>query len=331
MKLKDKLIDKCFAIIFYQTGIGEFVGLILNYIKFKKYAFKKNKIKSSSKDNMEHYLIKQYHIIEKGLSLPDVRLGFGENKIKELLEASFIYVEKYGVSRVIGAISSTLNTYVEFNEARDFTISSELIHKIRQFQLLVHTEVDGGVKIINKNELINKRDDEKCGLIKTRHSIRVFAGPVTDIKRIKSAVTLGKMAPSVCNRQGWKAHYYNDKKVKEILLLQHGTTGFIDQINNLIIVTVDSNAFTSYEQNQQYIDGGLFSMNLMLGLHAENIAVCPLNACFPYVVENKIKKIADIPDSEKIVMFLALGEMEENFKVAVSARKDNKEILRIHK
>ncbi|PKG73133.1 hypothetical protein CXF86_19195 [Shewanella sp. GutCb] len=331
MKFKTRIKNKAYAVFFYQTNLGEFVGLIYNYLKYKSYIFNPSKLNVTEKENLEHYLIKQYHIIEKGLSLPDVRLGFGRDKIIALLDASFLYMSKYGNSKLMSAISSTLKEYVEFNDINNHIIDSELKKRIKEFFIATTNDVDGGTKVINKEKLLLDRDSLKCGLITTRHSVRVFSGPITDVNKIKSAVTLGKRAPSVCNRQGWKVHYYNDDKIiQKILSLQNGTTGFTDQINDLIIVTADSKAFTSYEQSQQYIDGGLFSMNLMLALHSESIGVCPLNACFPFVVENKIKKVSNIPDNEKIVMFLALGEMKDDFKVAVSVRKETNEILRIH-
>src|SRR5690554_139801 len=91
MKFKNKLKNKIYAIIFYQTSIGEFLEVFIKYFKFKSYAFDSAKLNVNNKVGLEHYLIKQYHIIEKGLSLPDVRLGFGQEKIADLLDASFLY------------------------------------------------------------------------------------------------------------------------------------------------------------------------------------------------------------------------------------------------
>lgn len=331
MTLKEKLKNKVYALFFYQTVLGEFLGVFYNFFKYKSYCFNSKKLDYRKKDELEHYLIKQYHIVEKGLSLPDVRLGFGQQKIKELLDAAFLYLNSYGTSRLMSAISSTLKTYTEFNTYNNYSIDTELQNRIEAFIHSTTSDVKGGVISINKEKLLWDRDHTKKGLINTRHSIRVFSGPIKNIGKIESAVSLGKRAPSVCNRQGWKVHYYsNVDLINSILSMQHGTTGFTEQINDLIIITINSKAFTSYEYNQQYIDGGLFSMSLILALHAEGIAVCPLNACFPFLVENKIKKISNISDNEKIIMFLAIGEMKDDFKVAASSRKENSEILSIH-
>ena len=137
--------------------------------------------------------------------------------------------------------------------------------------------------------------------------------------------------PSVCNRQGWGAHLYSDKKLmNELLLIQNGNSGFTDCIDKLLIITGNNKAFSKFESNQVYTDAGLFSQNIMLSLHSIGLGSCPLNTCFPYVVEKKVKKLSNIPEHERLVMMLAIGNLKDEFRVAISKRKDTKDILIKH-
>src|SRR5690606_2840615 len=124
---------------------------------------------------------------------------------------------------------------------------------------------------------------------------------------IRDIVDIAKSAPSVCNRQGWKAHCYSDKlKIKELLSYQNGNAGFTDVIDKLLIVTADAKAFTNYESNQIFIDGGLFSMNILLAIHAAGLGACPLNTCYPYFIEKKVKLASEIPDNERLIMMIGI-------------------------
>ena len=105
-----------------------------------------------------------------------------------------------------------------------------------------------------------------------------------------------------------------------ILNLQNGNNGFTETINKLLIITADTKKFTKLESNQVFVDGGLFAMNLLLALHAQNIASCCLNTCLPYVDEKKIKRIGNIPNSERLIMMIGIGKQKDSFEVAISER-----------
>ena len=83
------------------------------------------------------------------------------------------------------------------------------------------------------------------------------------------------------------------------------------------------------ESNQAFVDGGLFSMRLLLSLHSQEIASCCLNTCLPYLDEVEIKKIANIPQSERLIMMIGIGNYKETYEVAISDRVPLSEILNI--
>lgn len=115
-------------------------------------------------------------------------------------------------------------------------------------------------------------------------------------------------SPSVCNRQSSRVHLItNHDMIQKVLSVQAGMTGYKTP-PALIITTSDLNCFISpTERNQPFIDGGIFSMSLLLALEYEGFASCPLNAMFDKKRELKIKDIANINDNENIIMIISLG------------------------
>lgn len=130
---------------------------------------------------------------------------------------------------------------------------------------------------------------------------------------------MAKNTPSVCNRQGWFVHVYSEKaKIQELLSYQNGNAGFNESINKLLIVTGNAKAFTFSESNQLFIDGGLFSMNILLAIHAAGYGACPLNTCYPAYFEKRVKRGANISDEERLIMMVGVGALKKEYSVAFS-------------
>lgn len=321
--------QKAYGLIFWRTPFGEVLSKAYDTYYHLKFGFNNNKL--LDKANLEFYLTKQYHIVEKGLALPNPRPGFGAEKIKLLLDKGNLYVQKYGTSQLTSSIAQCLIDYLDFNERIDYAIDAKIKKNIEAFIAKNDLSHKGGAKQVTRDsiEILAKKPFDE--FVKSRFSIRDFSDIDVPIKTINDSIDLAKFAPSVCNRQSWQVHYYNDKcLMKELLTIQNGNGGFTDCINGLMIITGDIKGFTKYESNQLFTDGGLFSMNIMLALHYYNIGSCPLNTCFPFVVENKVKQLAGIPKNERLIMMLAVGNLKEEFKVAVSERRSTDTILNVH-
>ena len=85
------------------------------------------------------------------------------------------------------------------------------------------------------------------------------------------------------------------------------------------------------QRNQLYVDGGLFSMNLMLAAHGLGLASCPLNLAVTNDVERRIKQAGGIPANERVIMMIAVGvPVTEGRKAAKSPRRALSEILTVH-
>jgi nitroreductase len=321
----NKIRAKLYALVFWQTRLGEIANKIYDLKLFFFYSFTENKL--NNKENLQAFLTKQYHIIEKGLALPESRSGFGKLKIKVLITRSEEYEKLYGKDRIIQNIKETLKQYLERNE--------QLKKKDYPFYLLisnflfdVNDSKKGGVKKVSLNEIKKSISIDFESFVKTRTSVRDYSTEDILESEVFKAVEMARYTPSVCNRQSWKVHYFKNKNLKnQLLKLQGGNGGFTDSINQLLIITTDVRRFTKYEGNQIFIDGGLFAMNLILSLHAQVIGTCCLNTCLPYIVENKIKKIGKIAESERLIMMIGIGKLKENFEVAISDKITVEEIL----
>ena len=164
----------------------------------------------------------------------------------------------------------------------------------------------------------------------SRHSVRQFSEQTIDVSDIEKAVKLAMKAPSACNRQSCKAYFYRDKEVnKRLGELIAGNTGFDGEVQNYIVITSDMSAFYDpFERNQVYVDGGIFTMALVEALHYYGIASCILQNG-EYKERNlKFKEICkNIPENEKIILFIAIGYYKDNFTYAVSHRKNLDNVL----
>ena len=103
--------------------------------------------------------------------------------------------------------------------------------------------------------------------------------------------------------------------------LQGGSRGFLELANKLIIITNELGVYESTrERKQGYVDGGIYTMNLLYTLHYNKVACCVLNCCNSKKNDIKIRKIAEIKETEELVVMIACGEAVENFEIASSPR-----------
>lgn len=328
--MKKWIISRYNGVVFGRTKIGEYLNIFYSLRLFLKYRFTIGNFKE--KDNLKAFLIKQYHIVEKGLALPAPRENFGVPKIKLLIAKTSKFEQDYGFDAdVTIPVRNTIKEYLKANP--NLALIDESLQKSLE-DFVENSEVDdliGGTKSMLKEDLNNFTNINYRNFVLSRSSVRDFKMSKVDREDIKKAIDIARHAPSVCNRQNWKLHYYDDSDLKtELLNMQHGNGGFTDSIQGLFIVTTNLKGFTKMEQNQVFVDGGLISMNLVLALHHFGIGSCCLNTCFPYTREIKIKKIGAIPESERLIMMIGIGYWKDEFKVAYSKKKDVEDILKIH-
>lgn len=327
--MKKWISNRYNGIVFGRTSIGEFLNALYGIRLFFKYKFNGS---SKEQERLKAFLTKQYHIIEKGMALPNPRANFGIPKIKVLLSKALKYEQLYGYDFAVSdPIRNCLKEYLGLNSNLS-SVDRMLYNEIVDFIKTPDIGNDiGGTKTVHREELLKSTGIDYESFILSRSSVRDFKREKVDHKLINKAVAIARNAPSVCNRQNWKIHYYDGEKLKtDLLNLQHGNGGFTESIQGLFIVTTNLKGFTKMEQNQVFVDGGLISMNLVLALHHLGIGSCCLNTCFPYTREIQIKKLGSIPENERLIMMIGIGYWKDQFKVAYSTKKEVEDILIIH-
>lgn len=324
------IIRKTRNFLLFRTPLGEIYTKFFDMHHHLKFSFKEKSLKED-KQHLKYYLTKHYHIIEKGLALPEPRLGFGQAKILNVIEKSKKYEKLFGPDELTSSIRKTLIEYLNFNSSKQHNLCNDFESTVLKFIREGKIGVSGGIKQKVKEFSSTLTLEEYRVFAESRVSVRNFSSSAVSKKILLSAVDVAKSAPSVCNRQGWKVHCYSDKKeIVSLLSHQNGNTGFTDVIDKLLIVTSDIKAFTKFESNQAFIDGGLFSMNLLLAIHAAGLGACCLNTCYPFSKESEVKKAAGVPHNERLIMMIAVGSLMENYDVAYSPRNPTEEIFISH-
>ena len=141
---------------------------------------------------------------------------------------------------------------------------------------------------------------------------------------------IAQKAPSACNRQATKVYYYRDSLInKQLGKYIAGNTGFDDEVKAYLVITGDMSAFyDTFERNQLYVEGGMFAMALMESLHYKGIASCALQNGELRKKNQKFKEICrNIPENERIILFIAIGYYREHYSYAVSNRKELGNVL----
>jgi nitroreductase len=250
------------------------------------------------------------HRVEKGFALPDTKRPFGVRATATLTRAL---------------------ANPEASESALFV--TEAKHVLEALQTWNESGVRDEVLAPRGDSLPqNPLDPETLATFLTsRHSVRDFDQRPVDRAVLEEAVRLAAYAPSVCNRQGYRAYLFDDREdIARILAMHDGSRGFAAKVPALFIVTFDLRAFEApLERNQGWIDGGLFSMQLLLALHGLGLGAVPLNWSRRNQASDQLRQLAALPDHDNVVMLIAAGHPAEGYRVARSTRRPLSQILRV--
>lgn len=292
-------------------------------------------IKRKGKKNLEAAITEKYHNIEKGLSLSKPRPCFGHAQIFSLVKLTEEYVRDYGNEFISNHAILVLNSYIEFN--RSHNIPDEKIPHFNEIRHLTQsitivTPGDSGTRKILKKELDLIIGCTNKEFFFCRHSTRQFSKTPPSVEDIEYAAKVAAKSPAVCNRQFTKVRVYLEKnKIAELLSIQGGARGFSDEITALAMITVNTEAYWGVaERNQGWIDGGIFAMSFMLGLHARGLGSVALNWSKSPQQDRIMRKATQIQDSELIIMFVGFGNLKEEYEVAVSPRIPAELVLEVN-
>lgn len=287
--------------------------------KFYKFFSKKE----NNLDFVAAELIRGTHSIEKGLSINNIRLGFGhqkQEKMLELIELLYNQDNEY-YDEVISMAVTAMVEYIKYHDEQKYT--DDFIEKLREELKKYNSKIKenyGGVIKVNARDLTF--DTSKIeNFFKTRHSVRNFSDRPVDEKIIKKAIKLAQTCPSACNRQGVRVHVIDKEKVGFIVEKLNGIGGFAKEIDKMIIVTAKLSSYRFDEINQFIVSSSIFAGYLSLTLHLYGLGSCIIQRPVIWTEEwEKTKKVYNIPDDEQVVCMLGVGNVIDEFFVPKSHR-----------
>ncbi|WP_243386611.1 nitroreductase family protein [Bifidobacterium primatium] len=189
----------------------------------------------------------------------------------------------------------------------------------------------GGAMVIRSSDKRHNDSLTFTQLMEKRHSVREFADESVSASEITKAVDIAMRTPSVCNRQPTRVHIItNPQLIRHAMPLQGGFRGY-PMPPALVLITADNQAFMNQdERNEGYTDGGLFGMSLLLALEEQGLAACPLNTMLPMKRDEATRKLLGVPDSEFLVMYIAVGHFRDEVMTCKSQRFAADSIVTVH-
>lgn len=274
----------------------------------------------------DYKAVKTYHRLEKSLSFRNRRKGSGWSAASDLVTL----MSRGGFDPAAAGYHENVGIKV----LHDFVALSPEEHRAREqvdrfLQQTKLASAEGGVIDLCADDLLAGRLESPERFFLSRHSVRDFQPRPVPRELLERAVQLAMKTPSVCNRQAWHLYHLEQREsIDRALQLQNGNRGFGHEIPCLLIVTADLTAFDTHgERFQHWIDGGMFTMSLVLALHSLGLASCCLNWSRGPLDDLALRKSVRIDGAHTVITMMAVGYASENLKVCYSARRPLQSIL----
>lgn len=266
------------------------------------------------------------HMLEKALVMGNEKYlnaikyhNLIEN-ISQLIESG-ASPEEFNISGSVAIIKNALGT-LSGHEAEKKELES-LIAKYN-----ISERFRGGIERIESTEIFSHNNFDFHSFVSSRHSVRRFKNKIVSREVIYDIIRDAEYYPSACNRQPCKV-YFSENPETISRIIRTGADGFVAPcVHDCLIVTCDRSLLLQAEQNdQEYINGGIFLAYLVMSVHAHGLASCLFQVL--RVSMNKqetARREFGIPDSEVIVAFLGIGEPEDEVICACAQRRPVEEI-----
>lgn len=267
-------------------------------------------------------LIKHYHVVEKGLTMPDFRPRFGVGIVRRLVELVSVWKNAGGEAGDyhLRVALTVVQAYYQKHTDLRIDVSDLISEDLLEMNPWAGERKYGGEKepMSVTQEVLSQFDQ----IALSRHSVRQFEiSRQPEHQVLKDAVEVALSTPSVCNRQTWRVHFFEGESAQNVLSLQNGNRGFGHAIPTVAIVTSDMRYFAGGpERYQGWIEGGLFSMSFLLSLHARGLSSVALNWSCLNQADRKLRELSGIPSHERVIMIIGLGYAKPGHVVPSSPR-----------
>ncbi len=322
-----KLIKKIPGIVYLKDNIK-----FTDYKKDKRF-FIKNYMYSSgvTKEKLNYDFLFEIHKLEKGFAVVNPR-PFGIDKVIKIINAIKKYEEKeYEPSFSYNLAYSSLEEYKKFYEEKSWTdteqykIVSDFLSNAKDY-----TYIPVGAYDLHKSDFIDATKIDFDKFLSSRKSIRNFAAKELEQEDINKAVEMAIKTPTACNRQMCKIYYIKKEDNKKIVEKYAQGLGLFDLTNaNYFVLTFDISAnYFIGERNQGWFNSGLVTTNFINALHSIGIGSCCIQFGNSFKEEKIMKKVLNIPESERIAVIITAGYYDEVSRIPYSTRKPIEEIYR---
>lgn len=287
---------------------------------------------NNAADKVKRDLTLLYHIVEKGLTMPVPRPGFGKQVVINLCNVVLRYERMQLPQNELEFTQSVtvLKEYVAFHSGIGFRLDDEITERLNRIvNRFDDIKGQGQIEITEKEYFkpINAPFDVFC---QSRYSVRNYTDKEIPLAVLTNCVELAQKSPSFCNRQPTRVHIVKSpEKKRAILDIQNGNRGFGELAETLIVLSsVISVTKDIHERFENHLNGGMFAMTLLNALHFNKIAACALNWSVDKEKDLKMRRILDIPENEVVLLVISCGYPPEEFKMAASPRKKASEITK---
>ena len=266
------------------------------------------------------------HAIEKGLSLRNVKKGFGKEKIQAIKHYldQYIGIGNWSYDReAFDNAVEILMKYISLADLYQLDIEGIEVGRYTKYIEVNSIELCEGIKPLNVDvfeDIVNKTDF--AAFAEARHSMRMFSEIRPDEALVKKAVSIATTAPSACNRQSSRVIHIRDLEIcGKILDMQGGAKGH--DITELLLLLSDMTLYRYVsETGLPYLDSGIFLMNLLYALTSCKLVTCPLIWDDTSDAREKIREIIDVPNHYRLMAIVQIGVCSnEQSSYAVSKRR----------
>lgn len=272
-----------------------------------------------------------YHVVEKGLTMPETRLGFGKENLFRLINLCLSYKEKgFDTNRrTFKHALGVLKEYLAFHEERNHDLQDEVKSKILEVVQDKDNISPTEQLNISSSNFFKHKDANFTDFCLSRHTVRNYSNKEIPNEVFDACTKLAQKSPSACNRQPNRVYIVKDvEKQKQILQLQNGNRGFGDLANALVVFTGSLASFRLQgERNEVYFNSGMFAMSFIYALHHYGIGSCALNWSVGPKWDRNLRKLINLPEEETVTLILSCGYLPDNLKIASSPRKDLSEVI----
>jgi nitroreductase len=276
-----------------------------------------------------YHLVRNVHMIEKGLTMRPRRDTFATGYIEETVDlwhrvtsAGLIEAEeKTWANDVLVEYFAATSTSEASPVRRAAARAAEVGLLLPAGAVAVPAGGSGPHHPAAPTDLVHI--DDLVKLAQGRRSVRWFLGEKVPRSMVDAAARVARESPTACNRQPYRFLVVDDKSVVDVAAIPMGTRGYEDQIPGIIVVIGDWSAyFDERDRHLPYIDGSLAAMSLVLGLEAQGISTCCINWPDIPARERAMRSLLRLADHERVLMLIAYGYADPTGTVPFSGKRD---------